>query len=72
MINVSKSAETLQDGITNMMAGAKDDYKRSSLMGKGELSSYCKEKLANFESQTTIREGKKYIKLSMTGQYLLL
>ena len=43
MINVSKSAETLQDGITNMMAGAKDDYEQNSLMGKSELSSYCKE-----------------------------
>ena len=63
MIKVSKSAETLQDGIANMMAGAKDDYKQNSLMGKSELSSYCKEKLENFESQTTIREGKKYIKV---------
>ena len=64
MINVSKSAETLQDGITNMMAGAKDDYKQNSLMNKNrELSTYCKEKLENFESQTTVREGKKYIKV---------
>ena len=63
MIKVSKSAETLQDGITNMMAGAKDDYKQNSLMGKSELSTYCKEKLENFESQTTVREGKKYIKV---------
>ena len=63
MINVSKSAETLQDGIANMMAGAKDDYKHNSLMGKSEQSSYCKEKLENFESQTTVREGKKYIKV---------
>ena len=64
MINVSKSAETLQDGIANMMAGAKDDYKQNSLMNKNrELSTYCKEKLENFESQTTVREGKKYIKV---------
>ena len=63
MIKVSKSAETLQDGITNMMAGAKNDYKQNSYYGKSELSDYCKEKLANFESQTTVREGKKYIKV---------
>ena len=60
MITVSKSAETLQDGIKNMMAGAKEDYAQG--MGRNE-SDYTKEKIANFESQTTIREGKKYIKI---------
>ena len=60
MINISKSAETLQDGIANMMAGAKEDYAQG--MGRNE-SDYTKEKIANFESQTTIREGKKYIKI---------
>jgi len=28
MIQVNKTANTLDDGIKNMMAGAKDDYKR--------------------------------------------
>ena len=63
MIKVEKTAKTLDEGIKNLMTGAKDDYKQNSLMGKSELSSYCKEKLENFESQTTVREGKKYIKV---------
>tara|TARA_B110000444_G_scaffold70180_1_gene65978 strand:- start:381 stop:743 length:363 start_codon:yes stop_codon:yes gene_type:complete len=63
MIKVSQKCETLEEGIKFLMAGAKEDYKQNSLMGKNELSHYCKEKLENFESQTTVREGKKYIKV---------
>ena len=30
MINVNKTAKTLDEGIKNMMSGAKDDYVRMS------------------------------------------
>ena len=42
MINVSKSAETIQDGIKNMMAGAKEDYAQT--MGRND-SAYTRQKL---------------------------
>ena len=60
MINISKPAETLQDGIANMMAGAKEDYAQG--MGRNEAA-YTKQKIENYESDTTVREGKKYIKV---------
>ena len=60
MINVSKSAETIQDGIKNMMASAKEDYAQT--MGRND-SAYTRQKLENYESQTTVKEGKKYIKI---------
>ena len=60
MINVSKSAETIQDGIKNMMAGAKEDYAQT--MGRND-SAYTRQKLENYESEITVREGKKYTKV---------
>ena len=39
MIKVEKTAETLLEGVNNMMAGAKEDYIRMSTSnGKKELS----------------------------------
>ena len=64
MITVDKKADTLKDGITNMMLGAKDDYIRMSTMGgKRELTGYSKEQVDNWDSKTKIKEGKKYIKV---------
>ena len=60
MIKIFKTAKSLQDGIDNMMAGAKEDYAQT--MGRND-SAYTKQKLENYESQTTVREGKKYIKV---------
>ena len=60
MIKVSKSAETIQDGIKNMMAGAKEDYAQT--MGRND-SAYTRQKLENYESEITVREGKKYTKV---------
>ena len=60
MINIIKSADNLQDGIKNMMAGAKEDFALG--MGRNE-SAYTKQKLENYESNTTVKEGKKYIKI---------
>ena len=62
MTTVNKTAETLKDGISNMMAGAKEDYFRWSSGGDGQ-SSYSKEQLAKWDDSISIREGKKYIKV---------
>ena len=42
------------------MAGAKEDYAQT--MGRND-SAYTKQKLENYESQITVKEGKKYIKV---------
>ena len=55
MTTVNKTAETLQEGISNMMAGAKEDYFRWSSGGDGQ-SSYSKEQIANWDSKTKIKE----------------
>ena len=64
MINVNWSAETLKEGISNMMSGAKADYERMSTNNfKKELTGYSKEQYDNWDSKTKISEGKKYIKI---------
>tara|TARA_Y100000768_G_C23778892_1_gene587000 strand:+ start:412 stop:774 length:363 start_codon:yes stop_codon:yes gene_type:complete len=63
MIKVDKSADNLNDGIKNLMAGAKEDYFKWSTMGGKELSGYSKEQVDNWDSKTKIKEGKKYIKI---------
>ena len=62
MNTVNKTAKTIKDGISNMMAGAKEDYFRWSSGGDGQ-SSYSKEQLAKWDDSISIREGKKYIKV---------
>ena len=64
MILVDKKADTLEQGINNMMAGAKDDYvKMSTSNGKKELVGYSKEQVDNWDSKTKVLSGKKYIKV---------
>ena len=63
MITVDKKADNLKDGITNMMLGAKDDYIRMSTSGGKELTGYSKEQVDNWDHNTTIFPGKKYIKI---------
>ena len=63
MINVNKTANTLEDGIKNMMAGAKDDYKRWSTNAHGEQSQWAKDSVAEWDSKTKVSQGKKYIKV---------
>ena len=64
MIKVEKSAKTLDEGIKNLMAGAKDDYvKMSTSNGKNELVGYSKEQVDNWDSKTKVSFGKKYIKV---------
>ena len=63
MITVTKTANTLDEGIKNLMAGAKQDYVRMSTMGGKELTGYSKEQVDNWDSKTSVRPGKKYIKI---------
>ena len=64
MFSVSKSAETLQDGISNMMNGAKEDYVRMSTSnGRKELTGYSKEQVDKWDSLIKVSQGKKYIKV---------
>ena len=63
MIKVDKTADNLNDGIVNMMNGAKDDYIRMSTSGGKELTGYSKEQVDNWNNNTKVKEGKKYIKI---------
>ena len=64
MINVNWTAKTLEEGISNMMTGAKADYERMSTSNfKKELTGYSKEQYDNWDSKTKISQGKKYIKV---------
>jgi len=63
MITVTKTAETLNEGIKNLMSGAKDDYVRMSTSGGRELTGYSKEQVEQWDNKTKIKEGKKYIKI---------
>ena len=60
---VKEKANTLLDGIKNMMAGAKADYQRWSSNAHGEQSQWAKDSVAEWDSKTKIKEGKKYIKV---------
>ena len=63
MITVNKTADNLNDGIVNMMTGAKDDYIRMSTSGGKELTGYSKEQVDNWDNKTKVSQGKKYIKI---------
>ena len=64
MIKVTQTATTLDEGIKNLMAGAKKDYERwSTRNGQEELKGYSKEQVDNWDNKTKIKEGKKYIKI---------
>ena len=60
---VEKKANTLEEGIKNLMAGAKADYVRMSTSGGKELSGYSKEQVDSWDNKTKVSQGKKYIKI---------
>ena len=60
---VEKKANTLEEGIKNLMAGAKADYVRMSTSGGKELSGYSKEQVDSWDNKTKVMPGKKYIKI---------
>ena len=64
MILVDKKADTLEQGINNMMAGAKDDYvKMSTSNGKKELVGYSKEQVDKWDSLIRVEQGQKFIRV---------
>ena len=64
MIKVNQTAKTLEEGVKNLMEGAKQDYYNSSTSnGQKDLGSYCKEQLDNWDKMISITNGKKYIKI---------
>ena len=64
MIKVEKTAKTLDEGIKNLMAGAKLDYERMSTSnGTKELTGYSKEQVEQWDTKTKVMPGKKYIKI---------
>ena len=64
MIKVDQTAKTLDEGIKNLMAGAKNDYIRCSTSnGKKELTGYSLEQVKKWDSNTKVSQGKKYIKV---------
>ena len=64
MYKVEKTAETIDEGIKNLMSGAKADYvAMSTSYGKKELTGYSKEQVDSWDSKTKVMPGKKYIKI---------
>ena len=64
MTLVNKTADTLEQGINNMMAGAKDDYiKMSTSNGKKELAGYSKEQVDKWDSLIRVEQGQKFIRV---------
>ena len=64
MIKVDQTAKTLDEGINNLMAGAKNDYIRCSTSnGTKELTGYSKEQVDKWDSLIKVSQGKKYIKV---------
>ena len=63
MTIVNQTAKTLDEGIKNLMAGAKADYVKWSTLGGKELTGYSKEQVDNWDNKTKVSQGKKYIKI---------
>ena len=63
MIKVEKTANTLDEGIKNLMAGAKQDYVKMSTSGGKELAGYSKEQVEQWDNKTKVSFGKKFIKI---------
>ena len=63
MIKVEKTANTLDEGIKNLMAGAKQDYERWSTNAHGEQSQWAKDSVSDWDKKTKVTQGKKYIKV---------
>ena len=66
MILVDKKSDTLDQGINNMMSGAKADYERfHTSNGRKEIvpGSYGDTELKEYDSKTKVSFGKKFIKV---------
>jgi len=64
MTMVTKTAKTLDEGISIMMTAAKQDYVDwSTKSDRDGLSNYAKEQIAQWDAKTKVTYGKKYIKI---------
>ena len=63
MTFVKENAKTLDEGIKNLMAGAKSDYQRWATNAHGEQSQWAKDSVADWDNKTKVSQGKKYIKI---------
>ena len=73
MIKIEKTAKTLEEGIKNLMSGAKQDYVRMSTNnGKKELTGYSLEQTNKWDSNTRIFNGKNILKLYKKMAYFVL
>ncbi len=64
MIKVNQTAKTLEEGVKNLMEGAKQDYVRCSTSdGRKELTGYSKEQVDKWENLWKVETGKKYIRV---------
>ena len=59
MTIVNQTAKTLDEGIKNLMAGAKADYVKWSTLGGKELTGYSKEQVDNWDNKTKVSQGNK-------------
>ena len=64
MTIVNKTAQTLLEGVDNMMAAAKEGYIKRFTMGGEELTGYAKEQVDNWDKDVHYKVGKKYIKVT--------
>jgi hypothetical protein len=63
MTKVTKTANTLDEGVKNMIDSAKEDYKFWSSKSKDGISTYSQNQLDNWDNLIKISKGKKYIKV---------
>ena len=63
MTIVNLKSTSLDEGVKNMMNGAKADYVSWTTDKNGNVSDYSKEEIANWDNKTTVKKGQKYIKI---------
>ncbi len=61
MTMVTKTANTLDEGIQNMMNAAKEDYAKWTTNTHGEQSQWAKDSIAEWNQKIRVMNGKKYI-----------
>ena len=63
-IFVNWKAKDLQEGMENMMSGAKADYEEFfTARGKKELAGYSKEQVDKWDSLIRVEQGQKFIRV---------
>ena len=73
MIQVNQTAKTLDEGIKNLMAGAKQDYERMSTRnGQTELTGYSKDQVEKWDSNKKFLKEKNILKLYKKTAYFVL